>query len=70
MVEKWEGMVGPEGSFQVDVWPELQDFTADVISRTAFGSNYKEGRKIFQLQTEQTELILLALQSVYIPGFR
>ncbi|KAL4575517.1 hypothetical protein LXL04_022364 [Taraxacum kok-saghyz] len=70
MIEKWEQMVTNESSCEVDVWPHLQTFSSDVISRTAFGSSFEEGRKIFELQREQAELIIKAAQSVYIPGSR
>lgn len=70
MIEKWESMVGPEGSSEIDIWPEFQGLSSDVISHTAFGSSYNEGKRIFQLQSEQAELVLLSLRSIYIPGFR
>ncbi|XP_077226849.1 cytochrome P450 CYP72A616-like [Tasmannia lanceolata] len=70
LISRWEQSVGSQGSCELDVWPELQTLTGDVISRTAFGSNYKEGRRIFQLQTEQAQLVIEAARSVYIPGFR
>ncbi|XP_057471519.1 cytochrome P450 72A397-like [Actinidia eriantha] len=70
MISKWESLVSAEGSREFDVWPCLQALTSDVISRTAFGSNYEEGRRIFQLQAEQSELTVQAISSVYIPGWR
>ncbi|KAF5185683.1 Cytochrome p450 [Thalictrum thalictroides] len=70
LIDKWEKLVSPEGSYEVDVWPDIQNFTSDVISRAAFGSNYEEGEKIFALQKEQAILVLEAFRSVYIPGFR
>ncbi|CAH2057281.1 unnamed protein product [Thlaspi arvense] len=71
-VSKWEKMVAlsDEGSCELDVWPHLSALTSDAISRTAFGSNYREGMRIFQLQKEQAELAVQALNSVYIPGSR
>ncbi|CAI9089120.1 OLC1v1023630C1 [Oldenlandia corymbosa var. corymbosa] len=72
MLNKWEKMtpVETEGSFELDVWPDLQVLTSDVISRTAFSSNYEEGRRIFELQKEQADLILQVARSIYIPGWR
>jgi len=63
-------LVGTEGSFELDVWPEFQNLTGDVISRTAFGSSYEEGKRIFELQKEQIELAIEAAQVPYIPGYR
>nr|GEY80456.1 cytochrome P450 CYP72A219-like [Tanacetum cinerariifolium] len=67
IITKWEGMTKGR-SCEVDVYPHLQTFTSDVISRTAFGSSYEEGRKIFELQKEQAKQVIKAIQSIYIPG--
>ncbi|PHU12574.1 Cytochrome [Capsicum chinense] len=71
MVSQWEEAVSMKGtSCELDVWPYLQRLTSDVISRTAFGSNYEEGRKIFELQKEQAEHVIEASRTLYIRGWR
>ncbi|GAB4849274.1 hypothetical protein Ancab_040167 [Ancistrocladus abbreviatus] len=70
MVSKWEEIVSETSSRELDVWSDLTTLTADVISRAAFGSSYEEGRRIFQLLREQTNLVAQFVQSVYIPGWR
>lgn len=73
LIDRWTKLTGstPQGTGEVDVAPELQILTTDVISRTAFGSSYDEGKKLFQLQKEQTVLVLEAYYNIfYIPGLR
>ncbi|TMW98619.1 hypothetical protein EJD97_003790 [Solanum chilense] len=71
MVSQWEEAVSmKESSTELDIWPYLQRLTSDVISRTAFGSNYEEGRKIFELQKEQAEHVIAVSRTLYIPGWR
>ncbi|CAI9095110.1 OLC1v1030971C1 [Oldenlandia corymbosa var. corymbosa] len=71
MLSKWdESILQNNGSCERDVWPDLHKFTSDAISRTAFGSNYEEGRNIFELQTEQAELVMKEVKSFYFPGSR
>ncbi|MQM20989.1 hypothetical protein Taro_054019 [Colocasia esculenta] len=70
LVSRWEKLLGPEGFCEIDVWPELQNFTKDIISRTAFGSRFEEGRRIFQLQEEQVQLAIQSVQHWVIPGYR
>ncbi|XP_028079826.1 cytochrome P450 CYP72A219-like [Camellia sinensis] len=71
MISNWEVLVSStKGSCELDVFPYLESLTGDIISRTSFGSNYEEGKKIFELQKEQTDLTIQQLQSIYIPGWR
>ncbi|CAN6453008.1 unnamed protein product [Victoria cruziana] len=70
LVQRWEKLISPQGSCELDVWKEFQDHTGDVISRTAFGSNSEDGRQIFQMQKEQAELVFRTFTKMYIPGFR
>ncbi|KAI4970453.1 hypothetical protein ZWY2020_001367 [Hordeum vulgare] len=69
MITRWENSMSTEGSSDIDVCPEFQNLTGDVISRTAFGSNYEEGMKIFQLQRELGERLIQAFQTLFIPGY-
>ncbi|XXG90476.1 hypothetical protein AAC387_Pa12g2234 [Persea americana] len=70
LITRWEESIGSDGTCELDVWPEFQNLTGDVISRTAFGSSYKEGMKIFQHQTEQARLLIQSPMSTIIPGYR
>ena len=43
MLERWKHHGGKE----IEVFEEFRLFTSEVISKTAFGSSYLEGRNIF-----------------------
>ncbi|XP_060188634.1 cytochrome P450 CYP72A616-like [Lycium barbarum] len=70
MIEKWMKSISPEGTSEIDIWPEFRDLTGDIISRTAFGSSYEDGKKILELQKELQLLVIEAMGMLYIPGFR
>ncbi|CAA0382442.1 unnamed protein product [Arabidopsis thaliana] len=71
IVGEWDKLVtDKQSSCEVDIWPWLVSMTADVISRTAFGSSYKEGQRIFELQAELAQLIIQAFRKAIIPGHR
>ncbi|CAO1948287.1 unnamed protein product [Urochloa humidicola] len=69
VINRWEDSMSSEGYSEIDMWPELQNLTGDVISRTAFGSSYLEGMKIFQLQGELAERLIQSFQTIIIPGY-
>ncbi|TYH90362.1 hypothetical protein ES332_A13G043100v1 [Gossypium tomentosum] len=48
MLEKWKSKEGKE----IEVFQEFRLLTSEVISRTAFGSSYLEGEKIFDMLTK------------------
>jgi hypothetical protein len=70
LISNWEEMLSSNGSCEMDIWPSLQSLTSDVIARSSFGSSYEEGRKVFQLQIEQGELIMKNLMKSLIPLWR
>ncbi|CAI9102995.1 OLC1v1001402C1 [Oldenlandia corymbosa var. corymbosa] len=70
LVKKWDKLIQGKKSIEIDVWPDFANLTADVISRTAFGSSFEEGRQIFELQKELFSLIYQSKQTIYINGSR
>ncbi|KNA06618.1 hypothetical protein SOVF_179370 [Spinacia oleracea] len=70
MIKEWEKKTSKTGSCEIEVWSYLQNLSADVISRAAFGSSYEEGKRIFELITEQIMVAMPLINSVYIPGWR
>ncbi|KAF9672626.1 hypothetical protein SADUNF_Sadunf11G0062100 [Salix dunnii] len=72
MINKWEKVVSiDKSSCELDVWPYLQSLTCDAISRTSFGSNYEEGKRIFDLIKELTDLTVHVIRrAITIPGYR
>ncbi|KAL5725769.1 hypothetical protein ACHQM5_008876 [Ranunculus cassubicifolius] len=53
MIEKW----GYHEQKEIEVEEEFRVLTSDVISKTAFGSNYIDGQKIFAMLRKLTSII-------------
>ena len=70
MIRKWEEVVSKDGYYELDVMPHLENLAADVISRTAFGSSYEQGKMIFIRLKQLINLFVKATSTVYIPGWR
>ncbi|KAK9077435.1 hypothetical protein SSX86_005772 [Deinandra increscens subsp. villosa] len=70
MVSKLEQLTVGTGVAEVDVWPYIDSLAGDVLARTAFGSTYEEGQKIFEIQKDQMELAMQNLLMLYLPGGR
>ncbi|XP_022727331.1 cytochrome P450 CYP749A22-like [Durio zibethinus] len=64
MLEKWKGREGKE----IEVFEQFRLLTSEVISRTAFGSSYLEGEKIFQMLIKLSVLASRNLHKSRIPG--
>ncbi|XP_044463190.1 cytochrome P450 734A1-like [Mangifera indica] len=69
MLDKWLAM-SISGQVEIEVSEWFQLLTEDVITRTAFGSSYEDGKAIFRLQAQQMELAAEAFRKVFIPGYR
>ncbi|PPR92605.1 hypothetical protein GOBAR_AA28067 [Gossypium barbadense] len=58
MLEKWKSKEGKE----MEVFQEFRLLTSEVISRTAFGSSYLEGEKIFDMLMKLT---VISCRNIY-----
>ncbi|KAB2624415.1 cytochrome P450 CYP749A22-like [Pyrus ussuriensis x Pyrus communis] len=63
MLERWKNHEGEE----IEVNKEFKLLTSEVISRTAFGSSYLEGKNIFEMLTELT-LLFKNTYTFRLPG--
>ncbi|KAL4303130.1 hypothetical protein GQ457_10G028470 [Hibiscus cannabinus] len=66
MLQKWKS----EGEKEIEVFKEFKLLASEVISRTAFGSSYLEGEKIFEMLTKLTVMATRNLFSTRIPIIR
>ncbi|KAJ6742825.1 CYTOCHROMEA2 [Salix viminalis] len=70
MLEPWYSTMSDSDEVEIEVSEWFQTLTEEVITRTAFGSSYEDGKAIFRLQAQQMVLAAVAFQRVLIPGYR
>ncbi|KAL6187828.1 hypothetical protein ACLB2K_039223 [Fragaria x ananassa] len=64
MLERWTNHNGKE----IEVFEEFRLFTSEVISRTAFGSSYIEGKQIFEMLIKMGFLTFKNAFNLRFPG--
>ncbi|KAH7857060.1 hypothetical protein Vadar_008579 [Vaccinium darrowii] len=69
MLEKWVEMSNC-GTVEIEVSKWFQTLTEEIITHTAFGSSYEDGKSIFELQAQQMVYAIDSYNKVQIPGFR
>ncbi|CAN1794948.1 Cytochrome P450 CYP749A22 [Linum perenne] len=68
MLERWEKNNPDGGKTEIDAFEEFRILTSEIISRTAFGSSYLEGEKVFGLLMKMVSIISRNHYKVRIPG--
>ena len=66
MLERWKQHEGKE----IEVFEQFKVLTSEVISRTAFGSSYLEGKEIFEILRKLGVLISRNTFKIRLPGLR
>ncbi|KAI7725333.1 hypothetical protein M8C21_029681 [Ambrosia artemisiifolia] len=64
MLERWQ----VAGTKEMEVYNEFKILASDVISRTAFGSSYEEGKQLFQKLWALTMLVSKTANKTRLPG--
>lgn len=58
------------GQSEVEIGECLTELTADIISRTEFGTNFQKGKQIFHLLTQLQSRAAQASRHLLFPGSR
>ena len=66
MLERFKHCDGKE----IDAYEEFKQLSSEVISRTAFGSTYLEGKAIFEKLAKLAEIVSRTGYTQPIPGIR
>ncbi|KAF8768716.1 hypothetical protein HU200_007274 [Digitaria exilis] len=71
IVGAWEARVEAAATTKeatVEVGEQFTELTADVISHTAFGSSYRQGKEVFMAQRELQFMAMASMNKVHVPG--
>ncbi|KAE8673288.1 putative Cytochrome P450 [Hibiscus syriacus] len=66
MLRSWKRHQGKE----IEEFEEFRLLTSDIISRTAFGSSYLEGKNIFDMTKKYSDIIRRNVFKIRLPGIR
>ncbi|KAF8111997.1 hypothetical protein N665_0069s0024 [Sinapis alba] len=69
LVERLRKEVGEEGH-EVEIGEEMHQLTADIISRTEFGSSFEKGKELYNHLTLLQRLCAQATRHLCLPGSR
>ncbi|BBN13250.1 protein MpCYP814-like [Marchantia polymorpha subsp. ruderalis] len=70
LINNLETIIKDEGSYaEIEIKQHIKNVTADIIARTAFGSSYEQGKKVFQVQIKLNKMFEKVLHLLWIPGF-
>ncbi|KAL5217693.1 hypothetical protein ABZP36_018377 [Zizania latifolia] len=71
-IKEWQYQACNSKSIEIEVEfnKQFQELTADVISHTAFGSSYKEGKEVFHAQKQLQANLMATILNVQLPGFK
>lgn len=72
MLDKWfsAAALSNKNEVEIEVSECFKNLSEDIVTRTAFGRSYEDGKAIFRLQSQQMILTSEAFQKISIPGYR
>ncbi|KAG9451183.1 hypothetical protein H6P81_011148 [Aristolochia fimbriata] len=67
-VGRWRDEMGVNPRKEFDMHSEFMQLTGDIIAHTSFGTSYKEGKEVFEVERELHRMVIDSVTDVYIPG--
>ncbi|KAL6008934.1 hypothetical protein ACLOJK_022161 [Asimina triloba] len=67
---KWANEIAQPGEDHkaIDMHEEFLQLTGDIIAHTSFGTSYREGKQVFEVERELHRMVIDSVTDVYIPG--